>query len=197
LFHEPVLIRSNENRPDLFGVLAYLGPGLPSDGAQVPRLRPPNIPSAQSRDWKALGSARDCLVTSRTKLINHTRGWLRTKVTQVRPGDIRSFSKRVEVSESDERPRGRACDGTQICRHHRRDQSLSRSPCVAVLPRPHAGRELELDARAENFHHQGGLSGNALAAGAGGLVRLVDSTRRPNGPVGEASCSTSRNPKSG
>jgi len=35
-------------------------------------------------------------VTSRTKLINHVRGWLRTRLVQIRPGDTRSFPKRVE-----------------------------------------------------------------------------------------------------
>jgi transposase len=55
-----------------------------------------HIPSALSRERKALCSARDCLVTSRTKLINHVRGWLRTRVVQIRPGDAQSFPKRVE-----------------------------------------------------------------------------------------------------
>jgi len=54
-----------------------------------------HIPSEQSRDWKALCGARECLVESRTKLINHTRGWLRTKVKQVRKGAAQTFPKRV------------------------------------------------------------------------------------------------------
>ncbi len=55
-----------------------------------------HIPSAQSREWKALCSARDSLVRSRTKLINHTRGWLRTQLAQVRSGGVQSFPERVE-----------------------------------------------------------------------------------------------------
>jgi transposase len=64
-----------------------------------------HIPSAQSREWKALCSARDCLVRSRTKLINHVRGWLRTQLVQVRSGDVLSFPERVE-EELLSRPEG-------------------------------------------------------------------------------------------
>jgi transposase len=35
-------------------------------------------------------------VTSRTKLINHTRGWLRTQLVQVRSGGVQTFPERVE-----------------------------------------------------------------------------------------------------
>ena len=99
-----------------------------------------------------------------------------------------------EVSKRDDCPRCRACDGAPICGHHRRRQSVSRSPCLAVLLGPDTRRELELDARTENFHHQGGGSRNALATGASSLVRLADSTGRPNGSMGETGCSTSREP---
>jgi transposase len=54
-----------------------------------------HIPSDQSRERKALCAARECLVTTRTKLINHVRGWLRTKVKHVRSGAVHSFPKRV------------------------------------------------------------------------------------------------------
>ena len=54
-----------------------------------------HVPSKQSREWKALCSARDCLVTTRTKLINHLRGLLRTRVKQVRSGSVGTFPQRV------------------------------------------------------------------------------------------------------
>jgi transposase len=54
-----------------------------------------HVPSKQSREWKALCSARDCLVTTRTKLINHVRGLLRTQVKQVRSGSVGTFPQRV------------------------------------------------------------------------------------------------------
>ncbi len=55
-----------------------------------------HIPSARARDWKTLCSARDCLVASRTKLINHVRGWLRTQLAEVRSGGVQTFPERVE-----------------------------------------------------------------------------------------------------
>jgi len=55
-----------------------------------------HIPSGQAREWKALCSSRDCLVASRTKLINHVRGWLRTQLVHVRSGGVQTFSQRVE-----------------------------------------------------------------------------------------------------
>lgn|SRR5262249_13286647 len=54
-----------------------------------------HIPSKVSQQWKALCSSRDCLVTTRTKLINHVRGLMRTQVKHVRSGSIHTFAKRV------------------------------------------------------------------------------------------------------
>src|SRR5215472_878931 len=54
-----------------------------------------HVPSKQSREWKALGSTRECLVTTRTKLINHVRGLPRTRVSQIRSGEVTTFARRV------------------------------------------------------------------------------------------------------
>ncbi len=54
-----------------------------------------HIPSKVSQEWKALCSSRDCLVTTRTKLINHVRGLMRTQVKHIRSGSVQSFGERV------------------------------------------------------------------------------------------------------
>lgn len=54
-----------------------------------------HIPSKVSQEWKALCSSRDCLVRTRTKLINHVRGLMRTRVKHVRSGAVQSFAQRV------------------------------------------------------------------------------------------------------
>lgn len=54
-----------------------------------------HVTSEQSREIKATCAARDVLVSSRTKLINNVRGWLRTKLIRVRSGAVPSFAKRV------------------------------------------------------------------------------------------------------
>jgi transposase len=55
-----------------------------------------HVPSAQSREWKALCTHRDALVQSRTKLVNTVRGWLRTQLLQVRRGTTATFPKRTK-----------------------------------------------------------------------------------------------------
>ncbi len=54
-----------------------------------------HIPSKQARELKSLCGMRDALVTSRTKLINTVRGWLRTQTIRLRSGAANTLTKRV------------------------------------------------------------------------------------------------------
>ena len=56
-----------------------------------------HVPSQPSRELKALCSARESLVHARTKLINNTRGFLRTQTITLRPGSGESFTRRVRA----------------------------------------------------------------------------------------------------
>jgi transposase len=54
-----------------------------------------HIPSALARELKSLCGGREALIDSRTKLINNTRGWLRTQLWRIRTGATSSFPSRV------------------------------------------------------------------------------------------------------
>lgn len=54
-----------------------------------------HIPSASSRALKALCNSRDVLVASRTKLVNHVRGWLRAGAHRLRTGSPQTIPPRV------------------------------------------------------------------------------------------------------
>lgn len=54
-----------------------------------------HVPSAQSREWKALCTHRDALVQTRTKLVNTVRGWLRTQLLELKRGTTATFPRRV------------------------------------------------------------------------------------------------------
>jgi len=54
-----------------------------------------HIASQQSRDLKTMSGMRETLVTSRTKLINSVRGWLRATARRPRAGCSATFPKRV------------------------------------------------------------------------------------------------------
>src|SRR5438128_5011871 len=54
-----------------------------------------HIPSGRSREWKAICGMHDALVSSRTKLINNLRGWLRGQGYRIRTGATASFARRV------------------------------------------------------------------------------------------------------
>ena len=58
-----------------------------------------HVPSQVARQRKALCSSREALVTSRTKLINHCRGWQRTQGQRIRTGDTSTFVERITNSE--------------------------------------------------------------------------------------------------
>lgn len=61
-----------------------------------------HVPSMESRDSKSRLSARDSLVTSRTKMISVVRGWMRTRAIRLRrSGEVVSFSERVREVCSD------------------------------------------------------------------------------------------------
>ncbi|HTQ43569.1 MAG TPA: IS110 family transposase [Polyangiaceae bacterium] len=61
-------------------------------------LRGVHIPSATSRERKAMCTSREALVSARTQLINCTRGWMRTRGIRVRSGWTRTFAKRVRAT---------------------------------------------------------------------------------------------------
>jgi transposase len=54
-----------------------------------------HIPSSQARHYRARVQSRECLVASRTQLINHVRGWLRTQLLTIRKGTTMTFPERT------------------------------------------------------------------------------------------------------
>ena len=54
-----------------------------------------HIPSARSREWKAICGVHDVLIGSRTKMINNVRGWLRGSAQRPRSGAASTFAERV------------------------------------------------------------------------------------------------------
>lgn len=65
-----------------------------------------HVPSQQSRELKSLCAARDALISSRTKLINNVRGFLRTQTITLRKGNAETFTRRLR--EKFELPDGEA-----------------------------------------------------------------------------------------
>ena len=64
-----------------------------------------HIPSATARYARSLSAAREAVIESRTRLINSSRGWMRTELLQLRKGGTETFTRRVrELLESS--PRG-------------------------------------------------------------------------------------------
>ena len=57
-----------------------------------------HLPSQMSRNLKAILTLRDCMVASRTKLINSVRGYLRTQLIKPRTGTPRTFPERARVA---------------------------------------------------------------------------------------------------
>jgi transposase len=54
-----------------------------------------HIPSQGSRELKSICGARDVLVETQTKLSNNVRGWMRTQLWRVRPGQVPTLPDRV------------------------------------------------------------------------------------------------------
>jgi len=59
-----------------------------------------HIPSEQARELRSLVRGREMLVSSRTRMINHIRGWLRTQLLKLRGGATSSFPARVRATAS-------------------------------------------------------------------------------------------------
>ena len=57
-----------------------------------------HLPSQMSRNLKAILTLRDCMVASRTKLINSVRGYLRTQLVKPKTGSSRTFPERARVA---------------------------------------------------------------------------------------------------
>lgn len=55
-----------------------------------------HVPSHHARRRKALCGSREVLISARTKLINHCRGWLRTQGQKIRSGDASTFAVRMQ-----------------------------------------------------------------------------------------------------
>jgi transposase len=54
-----------------------------------------HIPSEIAREWRSVIRSRETLIESRTKMVNHARGWLRTQLRTVRRGSTETFPARV------------------------------------------------------------------------------------------------------
>ena len=56
-----------------------------------------HVPTTLARELKSICGARESLIETRTKLINNTRGWLRTQLRSVKTGATKSFPARVRA----------------------------------------------------------------------------------------------------
>jgi transposase len=56
-----------------------------------------HIPSANARELRSMLRSRETLVSSRTKLVNHVKGWMRTQLWKVRSGATATISERVRA----------------------------------------------------------------------------------------------------
>ena len=56
-----------------------------------------HIPSAWSRQAKAICSTRESLVGARTQIVNCVRGWLRTQSIHLQSGSVTTFTRRVRA----------------------------------------------------------------------------------------------------
>lgn len=56
-----------------------------------------HIPSESARVLRSLVRSREMLVTTRTKTVNHVRGWLRTQLGKIRSGTTATFPDRVRA----------------------------------------------------------------------------------------------------
>jgi transposase len=54
-----------------------------------------HIPSDQARSWRACCTAREALVSSRTRLVNSVQGWMRTELLTKRSGATSTFPERI------------------------------------------------------------------------------------------------------
>lgn len=59
-----------------------------------------HIPTERARELRSMCGNRECLIETRTKLINNVRGWLRTQLWRIRPGTTNTFPQRVRAHAS-------------------------------------------------------------------------------------------------
>lgn len=57
-----------------------------------------HIPTAEARELRSLVRSREMLVSSRTRMVNHARGWLRTMLLKVRGGATATFPDRLRAA---------------------------------------------------------------------------------------------------
>jgi transposase len=57
-----------------------------------------HIPTEQARELRSLVRSREMLVSSRTRLVNHARGWLRTMLLKIRGGATATFPDRFRAA---------------------------------------------------------------------------------------------------
>ena len=63
-----------------------------------------HVPSEQAREMRALIRSRELLIETRTKSVNHVRGWLRTQLLSIRRGSTETLPKRIrERLETEQR----------------------------------------------------------------------------------------------
>jgi transposase len=55
-----------------------------------------HIPRARSREWKTICGMHDALVSSRSKLINNLRGWMRGQGLRLKHGTAETFADRMK-----------------------------------------------------------------------------------------------------
>jgi transposase len=59
-----------------------------------------HVPSQSSRQRKALCASREALISVRTLLINHCRGWQRTQARRIRSGSSTTFVARMQEQQT-------------------------------------------------------------------------------------------------
>lgn len=57
-----------------------------------------HIPTTEARELRSLVRSREMLISSRTRMVNHARGWLRTLLFRVRPGATGTFPDRLRAA---------------------------------------------------------------------------------------------------
>lgn len=63
-----------------------------------------HIPSEQARELRATVRSREVLIATRTKMVNHVRGWLRTQLMKLPKGTPATFPERVRARASESLP---------------------------------------------------------------------------------------------
>jgi transposase len=59
-----------------------------------------HIPSTEAQDLRAMVRGRELLVETRTKMVNHVRGWLRTQLLKLPRGTTATFPGRVRAAQA-------------------------------------------------------------------------------------------------